>query len=117
MPAWAVLIAGIIVLLTLKDTRCGIVAVLASTMFSPEFEAGSVPKIRFDDIAILVMVLTWLARKSVGGVTARRTPLHGTMVALLLWSLLPTLLAVSGRVHWGGGAAATKRRCMRSSRG
>ena len=93
----ALILGGIIFLVTLVNTEAGLAILIFSMLLSPEIVIGQVPGrdivIRFDDLLLLVITLAWLAKTAMNKGLALfiKTPLNKAMGVYILICLIATL--------------------------
>jgi len=102
-----IFISGLAVcLVTLVNTDFGIIILIFSMLFSPEFSIGGIPGravvVRIDDILLLVVFFTWLAKMAISKETGllKKSPLNPPIICFLCINIFSTVLAIiSGSVR------------------
>jgi len=93
----ALVLGGIIFLVTLVNTDAGLAVLIFSMLLSPEIVLGQVPGrdivIRFDDVLLLVITLAWLAKTAINKGLALfiKTPLNKAIGVYIVVCLIATL--------------------------
>jgi len=96
----SVLIAGTVFLLTLINTDAAIVLLIIAMLFSPEIGLASVPGrsvvIRFDDLLLLVIFFSWLAKLAINKQLGllKPTPMNVPVSIYIGTSLISSVLGM-----------------------
>lgn len=81
--------------LTLYDIRIGLGLFALLTGLSPELSIGPLTDLRLEDLLFPVLLVAWVLQRRTGEPRPGfATPLTAPMVALLLWSLVVTVLGI-----------------------
>lgn len=106
----ALIFIAIIFLTSLVNTDAALAVLIFSMLLSPELVVGQVPGrdivIRFEDILLLVITFTWLAKTAVNKGLALfiKTPLNKAIVVYILICVISTLKgAITGHVEIAKG--------------
>jgi len=93
----ALVLGGLIFIVTLANTDAGLAVLIFSMLLSPEIVVGEVPGrdivIRIDDLMLIVITLAWLAKTAINKGLALfiKTPLNKAIGVYILVSLIATL--------------------------
>lgn len=99
---YVILSGSLICLLTLLNTNFGLTVLLFSMLLSPEFRVGAIPGrpvvVRIDDILLIVVFLTWLAKMAINNQLGilRRTPLNKPIAVYMVIQIFATLWGIMG---------------------
>ena len=93
----ALILSALIFLITMVNTDAGLAILIFSMLLSPEIILGQVPGrdivIRFDDLLLLVITFSWLAKTAINKGLALfvKTPLNKAIAAYLIVCVIATL--------------------------
>lgn len=98
--ALALILGSTVFIVTLINTDAGLAILIFSMLLSPEIILGQVPGrdivVRFDDLLLVVITFTWLAKTAINKGLALfiKTPVNKAMSLYLLVCLLATLRGI-----------------------